>query len=151
MIIEQARVVHVSGEWVTLETAVTSTCSSCSAQEGCGTGTVAKAFAGKTQRIEVKSTAPLNVGDVVTLGIPEKRILLVSSLLYLFPLFSFMVSALLGHLWFGSSANQNEWPILAFSLVTTFLSLLLLSRRIKRWDKGHFEPVILTNLASSVG
>lgn len=147
MIIEQARVVKIEGEWVLLEAAVRSTCGSCQAQNNCGTGTVAKAFAGKTQQIEMRTSTPLRVGDIVTLGIPEKRILFASALLYLLPLLVFMLSSLAANLLLG--ADSAEWTVLCFSLFTTLISLILLSRRIKRWDKGHFEPVILNNLASS--
>ncbi|MEC8377515.1 MAG: SoxR reducing system RseC family protein, partial [Pseudomonadota bacterium] len=71
MIKETATVVAVDGDKVTVEAAIKSTCNSCQAQSDCGTGVVSRALAPKTQYLTLNTPMTVQVGQQVTVGIPE--------------------------------------------------------------------------------
>ena len=80
--------------WV--ETVRRSTCSSCSANAGCGQGLMQRLGVGAGRaRVRALSDLSLRVGDAVVLGIHEDLLLRASVLFYLFPLLGFFVAALL--------------------------------------------------------
>ena len=75
MIKETATVVAIDGDKVTVEAAIKSTCSACSAQEDCGTGVISRALAPKTQQLVLRTPMSVRLGQQVTVGIPEAGIL----------------------------------------------------------------------------
>lgn len=96
MIEEQGRVVATEPGAVWVETVRRSTCSSCSANAGCGQGLMQRLGVGAGRaRVRALSDLSLRVGDAVVLGIHEDLLLRASVLFYLFPLLGFFVAALL--------------------------------------------------------
>lgn len=85
MIEEQGRVVATEPGAVWVETVRRSTCSSCSANAGCGQGLMQRlgVGAGRAQ-VRALSDLSLRVGDAVVLGIHEDLLLRASVLFYLF-------------------------------------------------------------------
>ena len=143
MITETARVIAVEGDKITVEAAIKSTCSSCQAKSDCGTGVISRALAPKTQQLTLYSPMPVNVGQSVTVGVPEAGVLSASAWLYLVPLFMFI---------FVVSASTALLPLLGLThelwgmipgIGMTLVTYLFISKRLKRLDSGKFQPVLL--------
>lgn len=96
MIEEQGRVVAVEPGAVWVETLRKSTCSSCSANAGCGQGLLDKlGVSGRRGYVRALCDLQLAVGDGVVLGVREDLLVRGSLLVYLFPLLGLFASALL--------------------------------------------------------
>ena len=93
---ELATVVAIDGNHAWVECERRSACSGCHQQSSCGTGTVAKAFPMKAQRLRVALTGDVAVGQQIRLGIPQASILRGAALVYVLPLFCLLLGALLG-------------------------------------------------------
>ncbi len=147
MISERATVVAVNGDTVIVEAAIKTTCNGCQAQSECGTGAIATAFAPKVQRLELHSPMPVNVGDEVSVGIPEAGVLSASALLYVVPLLVLIGSALVFDAWLPQLGIDHDLAIFAGSVVTTFVAYVVLSGRIKKLDTQRFKPILINRLS----
>lgn len=98
MIEETARVVKCQARYAWVETSRKSACDSCSMNKGCGTGAISKVFGEKRNRIKAINRANAHEGDNVLIGINESALLSGSMLVYLLPIVSLLVFALLGEL-----------------------------------------------------
>jgi sigma-E factor negative regulatory protein RseC len=78
---------HESQQVVIVETQIKSTCGSCEAQSNCGTGAIAKVFASKRETLRFRLNDMVEVGQKVSLGIPEENLLKASAMVYCLPLF----------------------------------------------------------------
>ena len=95
MIEESARVIAIDGNQLLLEAEIKTTCQSCSAKKGCGTGVLAEHVGRKMTHFQVENTLDARVGDEVIVGLSEQAMLNGSLLVYLFPLLSMIIAALL--------------------------------------------------------
>lgn len=97
MIEESGRVVRVSDNQVWIETIKQSACASCSAQKGCGQSLLAKI--GDGQRLEIQVDNPhhlaVQIDDQVVLGVGERSFLTASLLVYLLPVLSMFLFAVI--------------------------------------------------------
>ncbi|WP_051785994.1 SoxR reducing system RseC family protein [Endozoicomonas numazuensis] len=104
MIEEEGRVVAVEQDAVWVETIRKSTCSSCSARNGCGQNLLEKYRASKQQSyIRASNNFLVAESDQVVVGIPESALMRASLLVYLMPLICMM-----GSLWLASAVGWNE-------------------------------------------
>jgi sigma-E factor negative regulatory protein RseC len=101
MIEEQGRVVAVESGAVWVETVRRTTCAACQASSGCGHRVLDEARAGSRARIRALLDASAEVGDRVTIGIPEHWLLQGTLRVYLLPLMLLFGGALVGHHGFG--------------------------------------------------
>ena len=117
MILETAKVVSIEADAVWVEAVQKSACESCSAQKGCGTSALSK-LTGKTSRIRVLTgtvqSQNLDLGQDVTIAIPEDVVVKASLLVYLVPL----ITSLIG-LW--SMAPIGDF----FSVGGAFVGLII--------------------------
>ena len=94
MILETAKVVSIEADAVWVEAVQKSACESCSAQKGCGTSVLSK-LTGKTSRIRVLTgtlqSQSLDLGQDVTIAIPEDVVVKASLLVYLVPLITSLI------------------------------------------------------------
>lgn len=148
MITERATVVAVEGDKVIVEAAIKTTCNGCQAQSDCGTGAIATAFAPKVQQLELTSPLPVEVGDEVSVGIPEAGVLSASALLYVVPLLVLIGSALVLDNWLPAIGLGNDLSIFLGSVAATFVSYIVVSGRIKTLDTQRFQPVLIKRLPS---
>jgi sigma-E factor negative regulatory protein RseC len=110
MIEEEGRVVAVEKDAVWVETIRKSTCSSCTARNGCGQHLADKYRSKKSHSyIRAVSDISLEEDDKVVVGIPETALIKVSILVYLLPLVSMMSS-----LWLASWLGWGD-PLIAAS------------------------------------
>lgn len=95
MIEEQGRVVAVEPGAVWVETVRKSTCSSCSANAGCGQGVMDRlGVGGRRGHVRALTDLQLGIGDNVAIGVREELLLRGALLVYLVPLLSLFISAL---------------------------------------------------------
>lgn len=140
MIEEQGRVVALEKGAAWVETLRKSTCSSCSANVGCGQGLLDKLGAqGRRGHVRALCDLHLNVGDAVVIGVREDLLVRGSLLVYLVPLFGLFAAALLAH-WL----TLGE-PLVIVCSFSGFLAAWLLVRwhsaRIS--DDPDLQPVVL--------
>lgn len=144
MIEEQGRVVATEPGAVWVETVRRSTCSSCSANAGCGQGLMQRLGVGAGRaRVRALSDLSLRVGDAVVLGIHEDLLLRACPLLS-FPLLGFFVAALL-----ATRAGLVEPLIIVSGLAGLLAAWLLVRRHARRHaDDPASQPVVLRALIS---
>lgn len=96
MLEECGIVVRTDKEYAWIETARKAACSGCSANQSCGTSSLAQVLGNKSTHIKVANQLSAQVGDRVILGIQEQALLKTSLALYLIPLF-FMFGTAIGY------------------------------------------------------
>ncbi|ARU55322.1 positive regulator of sigma E, RseC/MucC [Oleiphilus messinensis] len=134
MIEETGKVVAVDGNSIWVLVARQSSCSTCSAKSTCGQSALSELTQGQQTQLKVRNHLGCQVGDTVTIGIPEQAMLKASALIYLLPIVFMLVfavcadlakaseaitavSGLIGliaglgaaHLWSGRLANRQEF------------------------------------------
>ena len=106
MILETATVTSVESDALWVEAVQKSACETCSAQKGCGTAVLSK-LSGRTNRIRVVRQQSQNqsyqVGQQVTIAIPEDVVVLGSLGAYMVPLTGSLVG-----LWLMGSSDLSS-------------------------------------------
>jgi sigma-E factor negative regulatory protein RseC len=134
---------HNSQQVVLVETQIKSTCGSCEAQSNCGTGAIAKIFAGKREILRFRLNEMVEVGQKVSLGIPEENLLKASALVYCLPLLALVLSALVGQSILPLIGLIAEGWLILFSAFSTYFTFRFVRRFLSRSDQGDFYPRIL--------
>ena len=143
MIEEQGRVIALEKGAVWVETLRKSTCSSCSANAGCGQGLLDKlGTEGRRGHVRALCDLHLEVGDAVVIGVREDLLVRGSLLVYLVPLVGLFAAAFLA-----------QWLTLSEPLVIVcaFLGFLAAWFGV-RWhsvrvaDDPDLQPVVLRAL-----
>ncbi|SEK72753.1 positive regulator of sigma(E), RseC/MucC [Colwellia chukchiensis] len=93
MIEEQATVVAVDHDRVTVTSKIKSACSGCQQVDNCGSGQVAKAFPQKNLSLTLKSSLALKPGDTVVIGLQESAMLQAAWQVYIWPLIGLILAS----------------------------------------------------------
>lgn len=107
MIEEQAIVIAIDNENITVESIVNSSCSGCKQVDSCGSGQIAKAFPQKKLKTTITSPLPVKIGDSVVIGLSEEILLKSAWQVYIWPLFGLIIGAFIGQ-WLIESAIFNH-------------------------------------------
>lgn len=134
---------HNSQQVVLVETQIKSTCGSCEAQSNCGTGAIAKVFANKQEILSFRLNEMVEVGQKVSLGIPEENLLKASALVYCLPILALILSALFGQVIFPFMGLMAEGWLILFSAISCYLTFRFVRRFLSDSDQGDFHPRIL--------
>jgi sigma-E factor negative regulatory protein RseC len=141
MIEQQAQVTSVKGDKVWMTVKRQSGCQHCSLSEGCGTGSLGKLMGYKNTEWVFPNTMGLKSGDKVMLSIPDKSYLLSSFLIYLLPLLTFFLTAVIAEwLW------QAEWLTVVFSIFGLTAGLLFSGRLSRRRYAKILQPKIMRKI-----
>ncbi|MBK8162378.1 MAG: SoxR reducing system RseC family protein [Gammaproteobacteria bacterium] len=105
MMTETAQVISTEGKFAWVETQRKTTCGSCAAQKGCGTGVLAKVFGNRTSRVRVINTIGAESGEMVVIGLEDGTLVRTSFAVYAMPL----VFLLLGGAAGGMLADALAW------------------------------------------
>ncbi|QKE63951.1 SoxR reducing system RseC family protein [Aquipseudomonas campi] len=143
MIEEPGRVIALEDGAVWVETLRKSTCSSCSANAGCGQGLMDKLGVGRNRGlVRALSDLQLQVGDSVVVGVHEDLLLRGAFLVYLWPLLCLFAAAVLAQ-WLGLS----EPLVILFGLAGLALAWLVVRWRSRRTaDDPALQPVVVRAL-----
>lgn len=151
MIEETARVVECQDRFALVETNRKSACDSCSMNKGCGTGVLSKVFGEKQARIKALNKVDAHEGDNVMIGINESALLTGSLLVYLLPIVSLVVFALLGELMAKQLLIENKdiFPVL-FGLFGLGLSMWWVRHKTANLEQAsRYQAVILRRLSNA--
>lgn len=145
MIEERASVVSVESGFAWVETRRTSTCGSCAANKGCGTGVVAKVVGQRMSRVRAINAIGAKVGDEIVIGLHDQALVRGSLAVYAVPIVALLLMAMLGDL-LGTelqlASNEGLTVMFGFAgLAIGFLWVRRFSLRIA--DDSRYQPVIL--------
>ena len=145
MIQEKGVVVEIRDSSAWVETQRKSACDSCSANKGCGTAVMSKAFGKKRNLVEVENSLNANVGDKVLLGLEEAALVKGSFSVYIVPLLLMMGLALVGELLGNYVMNiDGEWLTILFAVLGVIAGAYWLRAFSKRNRcNGSFHPVMI--------
>lgn len=148
MIEETAIVIATEGEWAWLESERKSTCGTCAARKGCGTGVLAKVVGRKLTRVVALNRAGARPGDSVVVGIDEGSLVRGSLAVYAIPLLALFVGALMGQFGLSHWAGESGTMVGGIAgLLAGFAWLRRFSRRSRTDPRYH--PVVLRRLGSA--
>lgn len=133
MIEQKATVISRHDQLVWVEAERQSTCGQCQARKGCGTGLLAKHVGKKFSRIAVKDEGNLEVGQEVTVSIPEEALLSGAFLMYMLPLILLFFTSILVRLAGGGELLQIVSGLLG--LITGFVWV---KHRMSHHDAGIY-------------
>ncbi len=142
MIEEQALVVAVDGQEVTIAASRHSACGQCAAKSNCGQSAIAEWAASKMLNMIVKNSKNLAVkeGDSVIVGIDERSFINASLLLYLAPLIVMFAAGLI-----VTALGAVEWQVIVASflaLAWSFYSIKFLSKKLT--NQANYQLVLLS-------
>ena len=120
--------VRTEGEYAWVETQRRSSCGSCAANKGCGTGALSQVFAGRVQQMKVRNSVGAREGEHVVLGIEEGTLIKGSLAVYLLPLLAMMAGGLLGQALAPQWLIDPEWLSMLLGLGGLVISLWWLRR-----------------------
>jgi sigma-E factor negative regulatory protein RseC len=93
MITENGIVTDVNSSFAWIRTIRSGACASCSSKDSCGTSHHGQ----KEMTLAVKNTLNVAKGDQVVIGLDTKPLLVISFLLYVFPVLCLILGALIGN------------------------------------------------------
>lgn len=93
MISQKATVIAIEPDRIWVEAERQSTCGGCQMRQGCGTGMLAKHVGKRFNRIAVPNNKAVEIGQQVTVAIPEDALLQGAFLMYLLPLLAMFAGA----------------------------------------------------------
>lgn len=89
-------------------------CSHCASQSSCGTGVVSKAIGNRSHHWSLVTREKVRPGQLVEIGLPEKKLLQFASIVYLIPIVLLMFGGFLGEFLAGSAEGEGPVILLAF-------------------------------------
>ncbi|TRY30853.1 SoxR reducing system RseC family protein [Aliiglaciecola sp. M165] len=146
MIEEIGVITAVDKDHIWVETQIKTTCGSCQAQDNCGTGVVAKAFAPKKDKLILRCKQAAKVGQRVKLGIEENHLLGASALVYLLPLIMLIATAVSAQNLFPAWGLEHELWVIAVSFVVTAFTFAWIRAKAKNSDDHRLQPKLLAIL-----
>ena len=93
MIEQKAKVIQQENNTVWVEAQRQSTCGQCQARKGCGTGMLENHVGKRFSRLSLTTDATVEVGQEVTVAIPEQALLTGAFMMYLLPLILLFITA----------------------------------------------------------
>jgi len=139
MITENGIVTQTNRSTVWIKTIRSGACESCSSKESCG-----ESHNSKEMIITVKNTLGVQTGDQVVIGIETKPMLILSFLLYVFPILLLIAGAVIGDSLAPALGMNNS--IFAMILGFSFFGAAFLFIRKKQasfTQKEEFKPFLV--------
>ncbi|MFT5484232.1 MAG: sigma-E factor negative regulatory protein RseC [Halieaceae bacterium] len=148
MLVETGRVAAIEPEGLWVETMRRSTCGSCEVKQGCGHG-IMNELSQKRRNytwvpLQGESAGNFSLNDDVDIGLPEDVLLFGSFVVYIVPILSMLLIALLGQAAFASILGMDQGA--AVGAVAGFLGGVVIVRwhaRSTRFDT-RTQPVLLS-------
>ena len=154
MIKEIGKVIDIehdqSGDWLLVETAIKSTCSSCAAKSNCGTSTIAQAFSRKSVVNRVKNQLSANIGDTVEIGISEASLLHGSFLIYILPLVTAMLLAFVAQFSLANIIEITEPTLIFITLLGGGLGFKIANRQINKKNNEELMAKLIAILPAAI-
>ncbi len=151
MIEEEATVIAVADGFAIIEVARQSSCGQCAAAKGCGTSVFASWYGKRMNQMRVIDAIHVAVGDHVIVGMKEDALVKASLLIYLMPLLSMGLFAIVGRWIFAEMLliAVNDAVLLLFAVLGLLVALRVVSKMQRRVvNNPDYQPVILRRGAS---
>ncbi|KDM92631.1 SoxR reducing system RseC family protein [Photobacterium galatheae] len=149
-----ATVVAVERNQITVSCQQQTSCGSCASQNSCGTGVISKVLPGRQHQLTLSTKhvhEPIEVGQLVEIGLSERSVLQSALLVYVLPLVCMLLGTLLGQWWFVELAGGGEGGVIAGALAGGALGLLLARRRASGLsEQGDYQPSLIRVLGQPV-
>jgi sigma-E factor negative regulatory protein RseC len=129
MIEEQATVVSIDDDNITVTSNIKSACGGCQQVDNCGSGQVAKAFPQKKLSLTLKSSLVLELGDNVVLGLNESALLHSAWQVYLWPLIGLLLASWAGEWLVINGILGHEIFAIVLGVIGGFLGFSLAKRQ----------------------
>ena len=142
MIEESVEVIAIQDNVLTLQAQRKSSCQSCSVKKGCGTSVLSQWLGQKLSNFHVENTINAKVGDYLIVGIPESSLLKGSFAVYLLPLISLFLFAILADWLLTVEAFHDLWVGVS-GLLGLFMGIKLGKAYLARQPGESLNPVIL--------
>jgi len=142
MMQEQAVVVAINGQKVSVETERQSSCGQCSARSGCGSALLGKFFNRNKQHLIVETDLSLVVGDKILLGLDENALLRGSFIVYAIPLLMMLLLPMIVGQFVLSEAVSILSAAVGFSAGIIYVKYFSIVAR----SEENFSPVVLKRL-----
>ena len=142
MMQEQAIVVEVNGQRVSVETDRQSSCGHCSAKNGCGSALLGKFFDRNKQHLIVETELKLSVGDRILLGLDESALLRGSFIVYAVPLLMMLFLPIVINQFVISEIISILSAVVGFSIGIIYVKYFSVVAR----NGDNFSPVVLKRL-----
>ncbi|WP_019569764.1 SoxR reducing system RseC family protein [Thioalkalivibrio sp. ALE11] len=142
---EQGEVLDVDGHTARVRIQRRSTCGSCSARSGCGSGVLSDVLGRKPIEVRVGHSGDLQAGDTVTLGVRDTALVAGALMMYLLPLAGLIGVPALGMALFPGA---GEGVLLLAGLGGLGAGLLGVRRWMRQRDAA-FRPVVLARQPGS--
>lgn len=151
MIEENATIIAIKGEKITVTSELKSACSGCQQVDNCGSGQVAKAFPTKQLFLTVKSSLPLQLGDKVILGLNESALLSSAWQVYLWPLFGLLIAGWFGQWLLNINMFSHEIVAIFFALIGGYSGFLLARNQQRKLHHcSELAPKILRHQSQNI-
>jgi len=144
MIEQAAKVLRSENDKIFIEVGSQSSCGSCSAKAGCGKSLLDNVFKTKSLSLSVENTLGAKVNDDIIVGLDESALLQVSFYLYLFPLLSMLVAAIVAV--YLVSQPYSEVSSIVAAVIGLFAGSRLARNILNKKEKNNsqsFEPILL--------
>ena len=143
MIEQRALVVYIEGEYAWVEARRSPVCGGCKFSSGCGMAFLDKLFARPPLRVRAFNSINAQIGDRVSVGIPEQGLVKGSLAIYAVPLILMVTLSLLGAALPIDHVSQEAVSILLalLGLVIGFSWLAVFARRVSHHPQ--YNPTIL--------
>jgi len=122
---------------VTVESEIKSSCSGCKQVDNCGSGQVAKAFPQPKLKLELETNLPVEIGDVVVLGLSDKHLLSSAWQVYLWPLLGLVIASVLGQWLIEQQILNHELLAITLGIFGGYVGFLLARHQQKRGKHCH--------------
>lgn len=140
MMKENAVVIDYRSGVATVKCQSQSACGSCVAKSGCGTSALSKLIGEKGEHIlQVETITPLKAGQRIEIGLSERSLLLSAVLLYVVPLLTILISALIGNKLFEQELSNAVFIFLMTAL--SFAAVRSYTQKLNK--KPAYQPVLL--------
>jgi len=140
MITENGIVTRATPDTAWVTTTRSAACESCSSKDSCGAGH----HGSKEMTVSVKNTLGVETGDPVVIGMETRPMIVLSFLLYVFPIICLVIGALIGDS-LAPILGVND-SLAAMTVAFTFFAaafLLLRKRQTRLSEKDGYQPFLV--------
>lgn len=123
-----------------LSTRIKTTCNQCEQQSHCGTGLISRYLAPKPENLVLPCPFDVQEGQQVKIAVAEKAMLTLAFFIYMMPILTLAVSAVVLTLAFP---HISEGLLVGLSALATGAYFILLKHIIARMGWHRFEPRIV--------
>lgn len=145
MIEQTAIVIRIEGQYALVEAQRQSSCSSCNAKKGCGTGVLENSLGKRAMQMKAVNQCDASPGDEVVVAVPEKGFIKSAFFTYLLPLILMLAGAVMAQQLSISQGwtYQDIFALIGAGIGFVFALLILrvYSNKIEQDEQLH--PVIL--------